>query len=166
MSQMYLHTKASVNSQKLIAEIAEDETIVTAMAEPGIEWESPDTLKTYFASSLSGEEEDALDVIVAAHDGHPMTTWEWFCYACGKNLDVAALTKPTQCAVCDSTDIQDKYHRENLIATSNPTTSDDETKGYCIGSKWDNLSTGEVWECIDASEGEAIWKLLSYTPPA
>jgi hypothetical protein len=39
-----------------------------------------------------------------------------------------------------------------------PTTTDDDTKGYQIGSLW-TLDNGTVYECSDATTGAAIWVL-------
>jgi hypothetical protein len=51
----------------------------------------------------------------------------------------------------------------NLSATSDPTTTEDSSAGYEALSKWVNTSTGEVWVCLDATAGSAIWALSTLT---
>lgn len=46
----------------------------------------------------------------------------------------------------------------NTISSSTPLTSDDETKGYEIGSKWIDSTENTEYVCIDNSTGAAIWK--------
>jgi hypothetical protein len=42
--------------------------------------------------------------------------------------------------------------------TITPTATDDETKGFVIGSRW-ILDNGDVYECTDATEANAVWEL-------
>jgi len=42
-------------------------------------------------------------------------------------------------------------------ATSDPTVNDDETQAYDIGSRWVNVDTNTVFECVDATAGAAVW---------
>ena len=44
--------------------------------------------------------------------------------------------------------------------TRDPTTTDDGTAGYSEWSKWRNTSTNNVFVCVDASTGAAVWKPL------
>ena len=152
----YPYTKASVNSTKLTLEIEANETIVTTLEY--INWASPNSLSIFFDGTLSGPEETALDTLVSNHDGNPPTLYDYFCYCCGLNYEEAALSEPTQCQCCSSIDIQGQFHKCNLIATSNPTVSDDITKGYCKGSNWLNVTTGRMFWCVDNTEDAAIWK--------
>ncbi|MCK5617090.1 hypothetical protein KAR91_85295 [Candidatus Pacearchaeota archaeon] len=84
-------------------------------------------------------------------------TYEYYCYCCGKLYRETASSKPTQCECCTSTDIQDQYHKSNLIATINPTIDDDESEGYCVGSRWINITFGSVFICVDNTNGAAVW---------
>ncbi len=159
MSQSYPYTKASVNSDKLKLEIEADETIVKTLE--GIKWDAPDSLSITFDLALSGAEETALDTLVTNHDGNPPTTYDYFCYNEGLNRSEAALSTPTQCYVCASTDIQDQYHKCNFIATTDPTVDNDITEDYCVGSPWINTTSGDVFKCVDNTEGAAVWKNLT-----
>jgi hypothetical protein len=47
--------------------------------------------------------------------------------------------------------------------TTTPTSSDDNTLGYAVGSLW-TLDDGTVYECTDASMGAAVWVLVVTTP--
>ena len=47
--------------------------------------------------------------------------------------------------------------------TTTPTSSDDNTLGYAVGSLW-TLDDGTVYECTDASMGAAVWNLIATTP--
>jgi len=53
--------------------------------------------------------------------------------------------------------------QNNYIATTDPTSSDDNTQGYSQGSKWYNTVSGEAYLCVDASTGAAVWVLVSLT---
>jgi len=39
----------------------------------------------------------------------------------------------------------------------NPSTNDDETLSYVVGSKWKNLVTGIEYLCTSANDGDAVW---------
>jgi hypothetical protein len=56
-------------------------------------------------------------------------------------------------------------YAENMNGT-NPSSTDDETKSYAIGSKWKNLIAGIEFVCLQANDGDAVWFPLSgeYTP--
>ncbi|MAI17147.1 MAG: hypothetical protein CBC71_06305 [Rhodobacteraceae bacterium TMED111] len=45
----------------------------------------------------------------------------------------------------------------NLSATAPPTTSDDNTQGYSISSRWLDVTNDEAYVCLDASTGAAVW---------
>lgn len=154
----YPYTKSTVNLTRLTLEIEDSVIIVTTLQY--INWVAPDSLSIFFDGTLSGPEVTELNALVAAHGGTPPTNYEYFCYCCGKYRDEDALSKPTQCCVCSSTDIQDQYTKTNLEATTNPTINDDETTGYCIGSFWINTSTGHCFECVDPTDGAAVWHEL------
>lgn len=47
---------------------------------------------------------------------------------------------------------------DNRDATGSPTTADDASQGYEIGSEWINTSTGTEYVCVDSSTGAAVWK--------
>lgn len=49
----------------------------------------------------------------------------------------------------------------NLSATTDPTTSNDNTQGYSVGSFWINVSLDRIYQCVDASTGAAIWGRLN-----
>jgi len=50
---------------------------------------------------------------------------------------------------------------DNLAATSDPTTANDSTQNYSIGSRWINTSTKGEWVCLDATAGAARWHRTS-----
>jgi len=45
----------------------------------------------------------------------------------------------------------------NDAAVVDPAPTDDSDSNYRVGSRWTNTATGEVWRCIDATVGAAIW---------
>jgi len=49
----------------------------------------------------------------------------------------------------------------NFIAIINPTTSNDNTQNYSIGSIWANVVTGRVYVCVDATTSNAKWNLMT-----
>ncbi len=59
-------------------------------------------------------------------------------------------------------DIQDEFtalSQNNLDATTDPTSGDDEDDGYSVGSTWINISSSpqEAFACVDATSGAAVW---------
>lgn len=55
--------------------------------------------------------------------------------------------------------------RQSLYNFANtPTATDDNTKGYYVGSLW-TLDDGTVYRCIAATTGAALWKLQSNAVP-
>src|SRR5690606_8990410 len=53
--------------------------------------------------------------------------------------------------------------QDNLTATADPDADDDSTEGYSARSLWFNLPSSEVFRCMDASEGAAVWVKTSLT---
>lgn len=53
------------------------------------------------------------------------------------------------------------FNTNNFSATSNPTVNDDQAKEYTVGSLWANLSSNEVFICIDNSPAQAIWEKIT-----
>ena len=45
-------------------------------------------------------------------------------------------------------------------ATANPTTSNDATEGYAVGSLWENTATGRVFICVGNTASSAVWREL------
>ena len=45
----------------------------------------------------------------------------------------------------------------NMTATAGPTTANDSSQGYAIGSFWFRASTNQLWICQSATVGSAVW---------
>jgi hypothetical protein len=52
---------------------------------------------------------------------------------------------------------------DNLSASTDPGAADDSSLGYSAGSTWFNVSSGEIFRCLDAAEGAAVWAKTSLT---
>lgn len=50
---------------------------------------------------------------------------------------------------------------DKLDATVDPTLTDDANAGYAVGSHWANVTTDELWACVDATAGAAKWKTVT-----
>lgn len=48
--------------------------------------------------------------------------------------------------------------QNNFNATTAPTSSNDNTQGYEVGSVWVNLTTDISYTCVDASTSAAVWR--------
>jgi hypothetical protein len=48
--------------------------------------------------------------------------------------------------------------KNNLSATTNPDSSNDDTEGYAPGSIWSNRTADRVFVCSDNITGNAVWK--------
>ncbi len=51
--------------------------------------------------------------------------------------------------------------KHNLAASAAPTSSDDETAGYSLGSWWFDTLADEAYVCVDARGGLAVWKQVA-----
>lgn len=51
--------------------------------------------------------------------------------------------------------------QHNYAGSAAPTTADDSAAGYSVGSMWFDTSNDEIYGCVDATEGAAVWKQLS-----
>lgn len=116
--------------------------IVDAIASPSLTsiLVDGDSVEITFASALSGPQQTTLDGVVAAHAAIP-------------NAPNPDSTAPP---------IRDD-------ATSPPTSNDDSSIGYAIGSLWVDTSSDITYVCVDSTPGAAIWKnitleLTSSTP--
>jgi outer membrane protein assembly factor BamB len=47
--------------------------------------------------------------------------------------------------------------KDNLAASSAPTTGNDNTEGYAVGSYWIDTTNDKAYVCLDASTGAAVW---------
>lgn len=54
--------------------------------------------------------------------------------------------------------------KHNLIATTAPGVTNDVDEGYVVGSLWVDVTGGDVYMCIDNSDGAAVWLELGATP--
>ena len=71
-------------------------------------------------------------------------------------------TKPyyeKEWANLDKIDANNPKH--NFGATTSPTTTDDDSAGYSIGSVWVDTSGQQAYICIDATTGSAVWKQIT-----
>lgn len=50
---------------------------------------------------------------------------------------------------------------DNLGSTAAPTSNDDATQGYTVGSHWIDIANDIVYVCTDSTNGAAVWKLVS-----
>ena len=55
--------------------------------------------------------------------------------------------------------INSKKH--NYIATADPTTTDDASVGYDVGSEWVNVSTDTAFKCLDSTTSAAVWEQIN-----
>ena len=51
--------------------------------------------------------------------------------------------------------------KHNFSASSAPAASDDSALGYSAGSQWYDTTADEIYLCVDATAGAAVWKLLA-----
>ena len=56
--------------------------------------------------------------------------------------------------------------QNNYTATTDPTVNDDSDDGYIVGSTWFNTSSGDRFQCTNATVGAAVWVDISALDPA
>lgn len=54
-----------------------------------------------------------------------------------------------------------QYHKENLVALVAPVGTNDTTEGYSVGSRWYDTVGGEWYICLDDTEDNAVWEIIS-----
>lgn len=47
--------------------------------------------------------------------------------------------------------------KNNFVATIDPTTTNDDSEGYGVGSTWINKTSGNAFRCVDATTNLAVW---------
>lgn len=55
--------------------------------------------------------------------------------------------------------------KSNFASSSNPSTGNDSSQGYSVGSLWVNTTTDTAFVCLDASTGAAIWSQVDVDGP-
>jgi len=50
--------------------------------------------------------------------------------------------------------------KHNRLGTVAPAVTDDDTQGYAVGSHWIDVVADNVYACVDASTGAAVWRQL------
>jgi hypothetical protein len=50
--------------------------------------------------------------------------------------------------------------QHNYSGEAEPTVDDDSSEGYAKGSEW--IYDERFWKCVDATEGAAVWKEMTY----
>lgn len=60
-----------------------------------------------------------------------------------------------------TTDFDFTILKNNLGAITAPTVDNDSSEGYAVKSRWTDLAGANVYECIDATVGAAVWLNLS-----
>ncbi len=63
--------------------------------------------------------------------------------------------------VSDLAAVYEPKRQHNFSATSAPTANDDSNAGYQVLSKWVDINTSEIYVCIDATAGAAVWDTVT-----
>lgn len=53
---------------------------------------------------------------------------------------------------------------DKFDATADPGINNDVDEGYVIGSLWINITLDKIFQCVDNSDGAAVWIRLNYSP--
>lgn len=54
-----------------------------------------------------------------------------------------------------------KLHKDNITATTAPTANNDSSQAYSVGSTWIDITNDNVYKCVDANVGAAVWEWLN-----
>lgn len=75
-------------------------------------------------------------------------------------IDVSAVDTATRVdIIMPNADVV--LHKNNLSASAAPTANDDSGDGYAVGSVWIDTTNDDVYQCVDASVGAAVWEQLN-----
>ena len=55
--------------------------------------------------------------------------------------------------------------KSNLSASTDPLVTSDASAGYAVGSLWINTSLDKVFQCVDSTNGAAVWNNLGTSTP-
>lgn len=113
MAISYPYTKETMDHGRLRKEIKANGTITTEFN--GSEWAAPDSLSVIFDAELSTGEEAALDGVVAAHSGDPLTDYVIWCYTCNTHFQLQDTAVPTECPTCEGSAVEDITDRKYAI---------------------------------------------------
>jgi len=112
----YNYTKSTVNLTTLAAEI-ENESAITTAYQGGKYEDETDSLDVYFESDLSSGEKDALDTVVADHDGAPLNQYQLWCYDDNTRFVVRGKEFPSECPNCSGTNIENITSKKEAFET-------------------------------------------------
>ena len=55
-------------------------------------------------------------------------------------------------------DANTNVYKNNVVATTTPAVSNDNTEGYEVGSQWTDVTADITYFCLDATTGAAVWQ--------
>lgn len=61
----------------------------------------------------------------------------------------------------ERSETRDRPAKNNYAAITAPTASNDGAQGYSVGSEWINTALGDVYKCVNATTGAAVWRKLN-----
>lgn len=105
--------------------------------------------------SASGAFSSFTENYIAVYDG---TTWSQFAPIDGLVARVQDDNNVVAYGPSSWNVISKSLPLDKLDATSAPTVNDDSGDGYSVNSHWIDVSNDEVYICVDASVGAAVWK--------
>lgn len=81
-------------------------------------------------------------------------------------VDGASTKKTTAQSIADlaNTYIDARAKLGKYDATVAPGVDDDVTGGYSVGSIWCDVTADDAYICLDATDGAAVWKKITYNP--
>lgn len=127
---IYERTKTNVNIEALTFEIKESTVITTELI--SITFNELNDLKIDFASTLTSAEETELNTVVTNHTGVVLKHYRMYCGACGDYRSIKRDNTPTDCPVCQSTNIT------NIVEQTPYNSVKDES-----GNSWEKFMTSD-----------------------
>jgi len=74
-----------------------------------------------------------------------------------KGVTVPDSTPPTDAGAHLAEDVRALADQVVYTTSTDPTGTNDTTQGFAPGSEWLNTSSLQIWECVAAAAGAAVW---------
>lgn len=117
------------------------------------------TAVTLVAAPSSGVRRVVKEIIIYNRNTSSVTLTVWYVNGANGRMLWSGTLQPAETWTL-SRHVLSMANWQN-IGSGAPTVNDDSTRGYVIGSRWVDTTNGQVYVCVSATAGAAVWRNLS-----